>query len=180
MKEGLRYKYKIKRKYFQNSIREVADGAIKDVIELAFADRKNFFIYYSYGTEADTHAIVNALLSSGKAVYLPRVEGDNIVPVAYTSDTELIKNSFGISEPVGQAYEGEIDVCIAPLLAVNSKGYRLGYGGGYYDRYFAAHPDVLKAGLGYSLQMCEDEFEEEHDVPLDIFICERGVITFGK
>ena len=180
MKEGLRYKYKIKRKYFQNSVREVADGAIKDVVELAFSDKTNFFIYYSYGTEADTHAIIEGLLSTGKKVYLPRVEGDIIVPVPYTAKTELVKNSLGIEEPVGQAYDGEIDVCIAPLLAVNSKGYRLGYGGGFYDRYFASHPDILKAGLGYSLQQCEDNFEEEHDVPLDIFICERGIITFGK
>ncbi|MGN1373611.1 MAG: 5-formyltetrahydrofolate cyclo-ligase [Candidatus Coproplasma sp.] len=180
MKDGLRYKYKIKRKYFQNSAREVADGAIKDIVDLAFADREHFFIYYSYGTEADTHAIIAQLLSAGKKVYLPRVEGDMIVPVPYTLKTELVKNSFGICEPEGQAYDGQIDVCISPLLAVNSNGYRLGYGGGYYDRYFAAHPDVLKAGLGYSLQQCEDIFEEEHDVPLDIFICERGIITFGK
>ena len=180
MKDGLRYKYKIKRKYFQNSVREVADGAIKDIIDLAFADKNSFFIYYSYGTEADTHGVIAQLLSKGKKVFLPRVEGDMIVPVPYTAQTELVKNSLGICEPVGQAYEGDIDVCIAPLLAVNSKGYRLGYGGGFYDRYFAAHPEVLKAGLGYSLQSCEVAFEEEHDVPLDIFICERGIITFGK
>ncbi|MGN0806776.1 MAG: 5-formyltetrahydrofolate cyclo-ligase [Candidatus Coproplasma sp.] len=180
MKEGLRYKYKIKRKYFQNSAREVADGAIRDIIDLAFADRESFFIYYSYGTEADTHGVIAQLLSAGKKVYLPRVEGDIIVPVPYDGKTELIKNSFGIYEPFGQAYEGRIDVCIAPLLAVNSKGYRLGYGGGFYDRYFAANPDTLKAGLGYSLQSCEDDFQQEHDVPLDIFICERGITTFGR
>lgn len=180
MKEGLRYKYKIKRKYFQHSAREVADGAIKDIIELAFADRESFFIYYSYGSEADTHAIIEMLLSSGKKVYLPRVEGDIMVPVPYASGAELVKNSLGIKEPAGQAYEGDIEVCIAPLLAVNSKGYRLGYGGGYYDKFFASHPDILKAGLGYSLQQCEDDFGEQHDVPLDIFICERGIITFGK
>lgn len=180
MKEGLRYKYKIKRKYFQHSAREVADGAIRDIIDLAFADRDSFLIYYSYGTEADTHEIINKLILSGKRVYLPRVEGETIVPVPYTAKTELIKNSFGIAEPVGQAYDGEIQVCITPLLAVNSKGYRLGYGGGYYDRFFAAHPDILKVGLGYSLQSCEDKFEQEYDVPLDLFICERGIITFGK
>ncbi|MGN1060737.1 MAG: 5-formyltetrahydrofolate cyclo-ligase [Candidatus Coproplasma sp.] len=180
MKEGLRYKYKIKRKYFQHSAREVADGAIKDIFDLAFADKNSFFIYYSYGTEADTHAIIANLLAAGKKVYLPRVEGDIIVPVPYSAQTELTKNSFGIEEPSGQAFDGEIEVCVTPLLAVNSRGYRLGYGGGYYDKFFAAHPNILKAGLGYSLQSCEDNFEEENDVPLDIFISERGIITFGK
>lgn len=180
MKDGLRYKYKIKRKYFQHSAREVADGAIKDAVEVAFADKKNFFVYYSYGSEADTHGLINALLSAGKNVCLPRVEGDKIVPVPYTAQTELVKNSFGIPEPVGQAYDGETEICLAPLLAVNSKGYRLGYGGGYYDRFFAQNPNVLRVGIGYYLQLCEEEFEKEYDVPLNIFICEKGVITFGQ
>lgn len=122
MKEGLRYKYKIKRKYFQNSAREVADGAIKDIVELAFSDKNSFFIYYSYGTEADTHAIVANLLSAGKKVYLPRVEGDIIVPVPYTAKDELVKNSLGICEPTGQAYEGDIDVCIAPFWRSIQRG----------------------------------------------------------
>lgn len=180
MKDGLRYKYKIKRKYFQHSAREVADGAIADAVEVAFADKESFFVYYSYGTEAETHGLIAKLSAAGKKVFLPRVEGEKIVPVPYTPQTELIKNSFGIPEPVGQAYEGEIDVCLTPLLAVNSMGYRLGYGGGYYDRYFAENPNVLRVGVGYYLQLCEDDFGEAYDVPLNIFICEKGVITFGQ
>lgn len=180
MKGELRYKYKIKRKYFQHSAREVADGAICDIVDLAFADRDSFFVYYSYGSEADTHEIIAHLLAAGKRVYLPRVCGDDMVAVPYTQGTKLVKNSYGIEEPEGQAYEGKIDVCLTPLLAVNSKGFRLGYGGGYYDRFFAAHHDILKVGIGYSLQTCEDCFEEERDVPLDLFISERGITTFGK
>lgn len=180
MKDGMRYKYKIKRKYFQHSAREVADGAIRDIIEIAFADKESFLIYYSYGTETDTHRLIEKLLSAGKKVYLPRVSGKDLVAVPYTLQTELVKNEFGIPEPVGQAYDGEIDVCIAPLLAVNSKGYRLGYGGGYYDRYFAAHTQILRVGIGYCLQQCEDSFEQDYDIPLNLFVSERGVTTFGK
>ncbi len=181
MKEGLRYKYKVKRRYFQHSAREVADGAIKDIVDLAFANSNSFLVYYSYGSEADTHSIIQSLLSADKKVYLPRVTGEGqMVAVPYGGGNRLIKNSFGIWEPEGQAYEGEIEVCLTPLLAVNSKGYRLGYGGGYYDRFFAVHSNILKVGIGYSLQLCEDKFEEENDVPLDLFISERGIITFGK
>ena len=108
MKEQLRYKYKIKRRYFQHSAREV-----------------------------DTHGLIKALLAAGKEVFLPRVEGSEIVPVQYFGgESALVKNSYGIFEPAGDGYEGGIDVCITPLLAVNSRGYRLGYGGGYYDRFF--------------------------------------------
>lgn len=180
MKDELRYKYKVKRKYFQHSAREVADGAIADCVLREFEDRQSFFVYYSYGTEADTHALIARLLEAGKSVYLPRVEGENIVPVPYYGDEgELRKNSYGISEPGGQAYSGEIEVCITPLLAVNAKGYRLGYGGGYYDRFFAANEKIVRAGVGYFLQYAEEFCESPQDEPLDLFICERGIIYFG-
>lgn len=181
MKERLRYKFKIKRKYFQHSAREVADGANRDAVLQAFGNKQSFFVYYSYGSEADTRGLIKGLLAAGKSVYLPRVEGEKIVPVRYFGDeSSLTKNTYGIYEPQGEAYVGAIDVCITPLLAVNSRGYRLGYGGGYYDRYFAATPALLKVGLGYFLQVT-DEFEEEiSDEPLDLFVCERGFIDFGR
>ncbi|MDE7163547.1 MAG: 5-formyltetrahydrofolate cyclo-ligase [Clostridia bacterium] len=181
MKDQLRHKYKIKRKYFQHSAREVADGAIADAILQEFADKSSFLVYYSYGSEADTHALIARLIAEGKSVYLPRVEGENIVPVKYSgNEEELEKSALGISEPKGQAYDGEIDVCITPLLAVNSRGYRLGYGGGYYDRYFADGKKIIKAGIGYGLQYTDEFEEEENDIPLDIFVSERGIITFGR
>ena len=180
-KDELRYKYKIKRKYFQHSAREVADGAICDALFAELGGYESFFIYYSFGAEADTHAIIGNLLKSGKRVYLPRVEGDNMLAVRYTGDADkLVKNSFGIYEPQGEAAEERIEVCIAPLLAVNPKGYRLGYGGGYYDRFFKQNKGVLKVGLGYYLQYTEDFTEEEWDEPLDKFISERGIMYFGK
>ena len=181
MKDQTRYKYKIKRRYFQHSAREVADGAILDLICEAFAASESFLVYYSYGSEADTRKIIKALLAAGKKVYLPRVEGDDMVAVEYSGDeSALIKSDKGIPEPAGQAYAGEIDVCLTPLLAVNNKGYRLGYGGGYYDRYFKAHPEILKVGVGYFLQYAEDFVEDEWDEPLDLFACERGIYNFGR
>ncbi|MCM1438171.1 MAG: 5-formyltetrahydrofolate cyclo-ligase [Roseburia sp.] len=180
MKEWLRYKYKIKRKYFQHSAREVADGAIADAVLNTLGGLNSFFVYYSFGTEADTHAIISCLIAAGKEVYLPRVEGNEIVPVRYLGgETNLVKNRYGIPEPQGQAFNGQIDVCITPLLCVNSRGYRLGYGGGYYDRYFARTPQILKAGIGYFLQLTDEFCEDVFDKPLDLFVSERGIINFG-
>lgn len=181
MKEQLRYKYKVKRRYFQHSAREVADGALADTVMAAFSAQSSFLVYYSYGAEADTHALITRLLDAGKRVYLPRVEGKNIAPVRYFGDeSALVKNAYGICEPAGQAFTGQIDVCITPLLAVNSRGFRLGYGGGYYDRYFAANPQILKVGLGYFLQFTDEFIEEDFDKPLDLFVSERGIIYFGR
>ncbi len=181
MKEDLRSKYKIKRKYFQHSAREVADGAVADEFINAFSAFGSFLVYYSFGSEADTHALIDRLLKGGKRVFLPRVEGKDIVAVEYFGDADgLTKNALGVEEPQGQAYTGRIDVAVTPLLAVNERGFRLGYGGGFYDRYFLGHADILKVGYGYFLQLCGDDFGEEGDVPLDLFVCERGIIDFGR
>lgn len=181
MKDDLRYRYKIKRKYFQYSAREIADGVIADTLLKSFASMNSFFVYYSYGSEADTHTLIDKLLSAGKEVYLPRVEGKDIVPIRYFGNTdELEKSSFGIYEPKGKAFDGEIDVAVVPLLAVNRNGFRLGYGGGYYDRYFEKNTEILRIGIGYFLQITDKFFEERGDVPLNAFICERGILDFGR
>lgn len=181
MKDDLRYKYKIKRKYFQHSAREVADGAIADTVINAFGGLNSFFVYYSYGSEADTHALIDRLLHAGKEVYLPRVEGKDIVPVRYFGGAdELKKSAMGIYEPTGEAYFGETDAAVVPLLAVNRKGFRLGYGGGYYDRYFEKNTEILKIGIGYFFQITDDFYEEKGDVPINAFVCERGILDFGR
>lgn len=180
MKDELRYKYKVKRKYFQYARREVADGAIADCFFAAFGNAEKFFIYYSFGSEADTHAVIDGLLSRGKEVYLPRVEGENMVAVRFNGDkNSMIINSFGIAEPQGEKYIGGFDVIAAPLLAVNSRGYRLGYGGGYYDRFLKGRAET-SVGLGYYFQLTDEFAEEAQDVPLDKFICERGIYDFVK
>lgn len=174
-KNFLREKLKIKRKYFQNVRREVADSAIMQNFFNAYGNYNSFFVYNSFSTEADTKLIINELLSAGKRVYLPRVEGENIVAVPYGS---LKKGAFGIEEPEGQAFKGDIEVTLIPLLAVNERGFRIGYGKGYYDRFLRDNPSTLKVGLGYAFQR-EQFKEDEWDIRLDAFLCERGIYYYG-
>jgi 5-formyltetrahydrofolate cyclo-ligase len=70
------------------------------------------------------------------------------------------------------------DVLLVPCLGFTDAGYRLGYGGGYYDRYLAAHPHVTAVGVGWQVGRLEaDEFEPQaHDQPLMVMVTERGVI----
>lgn len=175
MKDELRYKLKIKRRYFQGVRREVADKNILFNFLSAYGNFNSFFIYNSFGDEASTSGIISALLDADKKVFLPRVEGENIVPVPYG---ETRKGAFGIEEPAGQAHSGEIDVTVAPLLAVNERGYRIGYGKGFYDR-FLKERHTRKVGLGYSFQI-ENFTEDAWDEPLDEFLTEKGIFYFGK
>ncbi len=174
VKEQLRYKFKKLRKCFSGIRREEADRAISESFFAAFSFYESFFIYNSFGTEADTRAIIGGLAAAGKKVYLPRVEGENIVPVPYG---ECKRGAFGVDEPTGQSYTGVPEVTVVPLLAVNGRGFRLGYGGGYYDRYLKGTA-TIKVGLGYSFQLTDELSPDGWDEPLDMFICERGIYHF--
>ena len=175
MKDELRAKYKKLRKDFSGTQRE---QATKEIISRAIeciGQRKNVLLYNSFGTELDTHTLIKTLLDGGKNVLLPRVEGREIKAIKYG---EMKSGAYGIGEPVGEEYTGEIDVVIVPFLAVNSRGYRLGYGGGYYDR-FLKGKNFLKMGLGYYFQLCDDFNEDDWDEPLDMLVCERGIYKFN-
>lgn len=178
MKNEIRYRMKIKRRYLGEIVRLEADRAILETFSQAFSGYDSFFVYNSFSTEARTDLIVEWLLAADKRVYLPRVEGDNIVPVPYTGSENFTKGAYGIDEPVGSASCETAEITVIPLLAVNSRGYRIGYGKGYYDR-FLADKKTLKVGIGYNFQI-EEFKEDKHDVPLDIFISERGIYRFEK
>lgn len=169
---------KIKRLYLGEIVRLEADRAIAETFLSAFGAYNGYFVYNGFGTEARTDIIISALLNAGKSVYLPRVEGEDIVPVPYFKGAETKKGAFGVDEPCGESYKGKIDIAVIPLLAVNKRGYRIGYGKGFYDRYLKDNP-VKKVGMGYDFQFEEFE-EEEFDQPLDIYISERGIYCFGK
>ena len=174
-KQEIRYKLKIKRRYFQGVRREFADEVIAENFVAAYGQFDSFLLYSAKGDEAKTSIIEEKLLSLGKKVFYPRVEGENIVPVPCG---QMKEGAFGILEPIGQAYTGKIDVTVVPLLAVNERGFRVGYGKGFYDRYLKT-AQTKPVGLGYSFQL--DEFQEDvWDEPLDEFICEKGVFKFDR
>lgn len=172
-KKRIREQLKKIRESFRGVQRDTADKLIAEKFLFEFKDFESFFIYNSFSSEADTSRIITALLKAGKRVYLPRVEGDKLVAVPYG---ETHKGAYGIEEPDGQAYEKDIDVTVIPLLAVNEKLFRIGYGKGYYDRYLKDRR-TKKVGLGYGFQITEFK-EDEWDIPLDFYLCEKGI--YGK
>lgn len=173
--EKLRREMKIKRKRFQGTERENANGQILRNFLLAYGGKDSFFIYNSFGDEADTKGIISNLLNECKQVYLPRTEGAEMCAAPYG---EMKAGLFGIEEPAGQAFSGEAEITVVPLLAVNGKGYRLGYGKGYYDRYLKGKK-TRRVGIAYSFQIAEFE-NREWDEPLDELVTEKGIYYYGK
>lgn len=160
------------------------DGAIaKNFLSLpAIRDKNIFFIYRSFASEADTMPVINALLGEGKTVLLPRVENTDMVAVFYR-ESGMKKNKYGIDEPTGAAYEDKngIDVTVLPLLAADKKGNRLGYGGGYYDRFLKDTP-CLKIGYCYDFQVTDKPFTfvQAHDVRLDWLVTDKRIIRIEE
>lgn len=174
-KDELRAFMKIKRRYLGDVQRQAFDEMICADFMTAYGNYDSFLLYSSVRGEAGTDLIIRALLAADKQVFLPRVEGGDIAAVPYGT---LKAGVFGIPEPSGERYCGDIDVTVVPLLAVNPRGYRIGYGRGFYDRYLRDRK-TRRVGLGYFMQL-SDFTEEVWDEPLDEFLCERGIYFYGR
>ena len=151
------------------------DKRIEENVLSAFGEEESFFVYLSFGSEVSTKGLIRALLARGKKVCVPRIEGGVMRSVPYAEPLEA--GAYGILQPKG-GEETACRVALTPLLAVDGEGYRLGYGGGYYDKYFARHPDVLRVGLAYAGQAVERLPREKTDMPLHAVVTEKGVTRF--
>ncbi len=139
-------------------------------------DFSSWFVYLSFGSETGTAKLIEELKNRGKEICVPLVKGKEMFSVPLTD--KLKKGAFGILEPE----EGENTLCevsVVPMLAFGEEGYRLGYGGGFYDRYFAEHPDVFRLGIAYEGQFCREKFFEKFDEPLDALVTEEKVRCFS-
>jgi 5-formyltetrahydrofolate cyclo-ligase len=125
--------------------------------------------YYSYGTEPSTHALNEAIIASGKTLLLPRINGDLIDWVQWDASPETLEPHGKFHQPTGAIFSqlDAIDLVFVPALAIDPDGYRLGQGGGFYDR---ALP-LLKAwkhGVVYTYEKMEHDLpREKWDIPMD-------------
>ncbi len=137
-------------------------------------DEKNVFCYLSYSSEAPTDCLIERLIEEGYSVYCPRVVGQEMETVKYGEDFAI--SSLRIREPIGEAFKGEMHYVIVPFLAVDRQGNRLGYGGGYYDRYFAKNPLAKRIAYGYDFQIQSQVPTEETDIKMNCIVTDKQVL----
>ncbi len=157
--------------------KELASGAIADQISGTDAFRRahKVFIYLGTDTEPDTQEIVGLALMTEKTVAVPRVHGEDMSAVVISPYTNFKTNKWGILEPVGGHDICDIDVAIIPLVAFDGLK-RAGHGKGYYDRFLACH-DCFKIGIAFDCQQVKGLETDENDIPLDMLITEKRVVT---
>jgi len=135
--------------------------------------------FWSFGSEPDTAPLLAALDSRGIRVALPRIVGGDIQAYAHAPGDAVTVTSFGASEPsTGEALDpSTIDIVLTPAVAFDRSGRRVGYGGGFYDRFFPrTRPDTLRVGIGFDVQLVDQDLPSGHfDLGLDAIVTESGV-----
>jgi 5-formyltetrahydrofolate cyclo-ligase len=153
---------------------ELVQGHIVKSIE--FQAAKIVGTYFATGSEVNTHLLIGEAKRLGKAVALPRIEGDMITFYEVSSTDKLIPGGFGIMEPPSTRPVHRMDVLAVPGIAFDKKGYRLGYGKGYYDRYLSEKKPQLTIGLAYNFQLLESLPHDMHDARMDAVATEDGIL----
>ena len=140
--------------------------------------------YWPLGDEADPQALAAALRALGHPILLPRVAGPR-EPLSFRhwrDGDATEKSPLGTIEPLESALVARPDAVFVPLLAFDARGFRLGYGGGYYDRSLAslrAQGSMVAIGIAYAEQELAVLPHDPHDERLDLVVTEKGVRRFG-
>ena len=122
--------------------------------------------YLPMDHELDSYGLIEAAQAAGKRVLVPKVVGPGQMVFLPYDPSQLVESYFGVLEPrTGQAVDkADIDLIHVPGVAFNDRGYRIGHGGGYYDRYLADYPGATISTI-YDFQRKEFS-EENHDIPV--------------
>jgi 5-formyltetrahydrofolate cyclo-ligase len=137
--------------------------------------------YWPFADEADPRPLMAALHARGHGLCLPvTVAGEALTFRAWAPDDALVPGVFDTREPPASQPVCRPDCLLVPLLAVDREGYRLGYGGGFYDRTLATLGDALSVGLAFAFQRCEQVPRDTHDRPLNWLVTEDGATQFKR
>jgi len=160
-----------------------------------YKEAELLLFYVSYRSEADTRLLMKEALEAGRNVAVPKVVGTDMVFYRITEVTQLVEGYKGILEPDTEKAElliGATDeqmsrnvlpkhtILFVPGCAFDEKGGRMGYGGGFYDRFMEKYPDVLRVALAYEEQLTEKVPREAHDKAVNVIVTEERKIDMDR
>jgi 5-formyltetrahydrofolate cyclo-ligase len=146
----------------------------------AITEARTILLFYSFGSEVPTAGIIQRLLDGGTRVLLPFLEGKEMEAAELRPGESLAATAYGPKEPSRRlpVDPAEVDAVIAPGLAFDVHGYRLGYGGGHYDRYLSrVRPSSPRVGIAFHLQMLPSVPHGPGDQALDVVVTEVETIA---
>ncbi len=134
-----------------------------------YQSAKTIYGYLPYNQEVRTIPMLEQALKDGKRVAVPKVIGDEMVFIYMDDLSKVEKGYAGIPEPVanGPAADDPHALVLMPGLAFDPQGHRIGYGGGFYDKFLASEPEHPTLALCYDFQMLPHLQTEAFDIPVD-------------
>ena len=166
-----------------NQVEELNTRIFKNLLELNIWEKSCYHLYLSneINNEAETGAIINLLFKKHKRVFVPKIQGSNLMNIEIDNNTNYSLNYLGIKEPISsnQKDTNLLEVIFVPLLVFDKLGHRVGYGGGYYDKFLGnIKDDILKIGLSLFEPIDKIQDIEKHDISLDYTITPKRVYDF--
>ena len=183
LKKEIRKSIIEKRNKIKNKDKTSMDKKIIDIFkeEESYKKARGIFIYIGFGSEINTKIIIEDALKKGKEVYVPKVKGKEMLLIKIDSLENLVTSSYGILEPTGDNNDFDVDkldLIVMPGVAFDSRGNRIGYGGGYYDRFLEKNKIYSeKIALAYECQILKSITSEKHDIKVDKILTEERVIN---
>ena len=177
MKAELRKKILQEMKALSQEQKQAMDRALTErfLQHPFYQEAKTIATYLSFPHEFQTQGLIKRALKDGKKVLIPKTYPKGRMDFVVYDPQQLVKTSFGLLEPQGDLEvvdASQIDLIHVPGLAFTTEGYRIGYGGGYYDRY-------LKHFSGYTFStvypcQIKDFIPEKHDIPVQEVLIDEG------
>lgn len=135
----------------------------------AYQKAKTIYGYLPYNQEVRTVPMLERALKDGKKVAVPKVYGEEMKFLYLDNLNAVAKGYAGIPEPIADepVAQDETALVLMPGLAFDPQGHRIGYGGGFYDKFLAAEPHHPTLALCYEFQMLPKLDVEDHDIPVD-------------
>ena len=171
------------------SIDQLNTQVQKNIIEsLNLSKMKNVLLYFPYKQEIKTNLLHQELLKYSHNIYMPKIFPENVMKFnLFTSEYSLTKNKYGITEVDNEEYlEPHLfDAMFIPFVGVDINGFRIGYGGGYFDRALSSlmdsnHRKPLIIGLGYDYQILSKNLAEPHDFRYHKVVTESRMLSYNS
>jgi len=183
-KSKLRKELMQKRDAFPSKERQRWDQAIVRSLESFATEHQSQHIFIFYGYKSEPKVQIWAQMDAARSLkfYLPIIDSDGTMQFArWKNGDSMTTNKYGISEPTGKTLsQTEVQnltnlLIVVPALAVDSQGFRLGYGGGYYDRFLAQHENAMAIAVTYSGLCNVTVPRESFDMPVRACITQSGI-----
>jgi 5-formyltetrahydrofolate cyclo-ligase len=166
------------------SIAEKSGEIVRRLMELReIRDSSTLMVFLSFGSEVLTDDLIRWGWSEGKRIVVPlcRPESRELTPCRIDGFDELETGHYGIREPkagrLRSVPRAEIDAVIVPAVAFDRRGYRVGYGGGYYDRFLPECPQAANIGAAFACQIVPEVPSDRYDLAVDRIVTEEGIIS---